>query len=99
MLATSLLSLPLLYEQTVLTWHSGWQMVGFSIPHTNPALLLIGVLGAVCAHLFYLVSLVIVIGRRIRSRPVPRPNVVLILTLGVITGLLYVPYEAWMMRC
>jgi hypothetical protein len=97
LLATSLLSLRLLYEQTVLTWHSGWQMVGFSIAHTNPALLLIGVLGAVCAHVFFLVWLVMVIGRRIRSRPIPRPNVVLILTLGVMTGLLYVPYVAWMM--
>jgi hypothetical protein len=93
---TGLLSLRLLYEQTVLTWHTGWQMVGFSLAHTNPALLLIGMLGAVCAHLFFLALLVTVVVGRFHNRSVPRPNLMLVFTLGIVTALLYVPYAGWM---
>ncbi len=81
-------SLRFLYEETVLTWYSGWQMLGFSLGHTSPGLLIIGILGVVCAHVFFIALIVIVARRRIRGRPVPRPNFVLILTLGIMTSLL-----------
>lgn len=98
LLGTSPLSLRLVYEQTVLTWHYGRQMVGLGLAHASPGpqIVIIGMLSAVCAHLFFIALLVMIVGRRIRSRPVPRPNFVLILTPAIITGLLYVPYAAWM---
>ena len=56
--AASLLTLDMLYEQTVLTWHNGWQMLGFSLAHIHPGVMSIGMLGVLCAHLFLVVLLV-----------------------------------------
>ena len=41
----ALYDLRLVYEQTLLTWKDGPQMVGFSMVHVFPVLLLLGALG------------------------------------------------------
>jgi hypothetical protein len=64
--------------------------------HTHPGLLVIGGLSAICAHVFLIVLLGFVIAARLRGHPRPCPSLVLVLTLGLVTGILYVPYAAWM---
>jgi hypothetical protein len=96
LVGTALFSLRLLYEQTVLTWEAGWQMVGFSLAHTNPALLLLGLLAVACAHVYLAALLVIAVVDKFRKRSVPRPNLILVFGLAIVTGLLYVPYAGWM---
>jgi hypothetical protein len=93
---TALFSVRFVYEQTILTWRDGWQMVGFSLAHTHPGFLVVGGLSAICAHVFLIVLLGFVIAARLRGRPLPRPSLVLVLTLGLVTGILYVPYTGWM---
>jgi hypothetical protein len=96
LVGTALLSLRLFYEQTVLTWEAGWQMVGFSLAHTNPALLLLGLLAVVCGHVFFAALLVMVVVDKVHKRSVLRPNLTLVFTLAIVTGSLYVPYAGWM---
>jgi len=89
------LSLRLMYEQTVLTWRDGWQMVGFSLAHVIPGLLIIGIVGAICAHVYLVVLLVLTALNRLRGRPLLHPNLLLVFGLVAMTGVLYVPYAGW----
>jgi hypothetical protein len=71
-------------------------MVGFSLAHANRPLLLLGLLAAVCAHVFLVALLVMVVVDKLRKRSVPRPNLMMVFTLAIVTGLLYIPYAGWM---
>ena len=96
LLVTAVFSARIVYEQTTLTWNDGWQMLGFSMAHLHPGLLVLGMLGALCSHVFLIATLYRVIAARVRHHSVPHTNIVLILAVCLATGLLYIPYQGWM---
>ena len=59
----------IVYEETVLTWTHGPQMIGFAMVHTMPFMLLAGFIGLVGGLLWMLVSNVVV------SKAIPNPIV------------------------
>jgi ankyrin repeat protein len=82
----------ILWEETFLTCERGPQMIGFSMAHTMPALMLLGVLGLLMAHIWLVVIGFHVFWRQTSLAPVDRMLVVsLILTLV----LLYSPQRGW----
>jgi|HubBroStandDraft_6_1064221.scaffolds.fasta_scaffold804337_1 hypothetical protein len=85
----------LVYEQTVLTWHEGWQMVGFSIAHVHPELLIVGGLGLLGLHIFILAWLVSSVAGRVRGRNASMQNITLATVAAVLLLLLYIPYAGW----
>jgi hypothetical protein len=85
------------YEETVLTWRYGWQMVGFSVSHLYPGFMLLGIVGIICAHVFLLVWLVRAIVRRIRGQRMSRRSIAIATVVAAVIGLFYVPYAGWMM--
>src|SRR5690349_16858971 len=85
------------YEQTILTWRGGWQMVGYSLAHLHPFLMLLGITGAISAHVFLLVWLGVLIARKMRGQATPRALIALAIAVASVTALLYVPYSGWML--
>jgi hypothetical protein len=92
---TLILAIRLVWEQTLLTWERGEQMVGFSMAHTWGVLLLIVVLCLLCAHAWILAFIIEAIYRAMRKRPIARSSWVAAVLLSVAVGLIYVPYSAW----
>jgi hypothetical protein len=85
------------YEQTILTWRGGWQMVGYSLAHLHPGLMLLGIAGVIAAHIFLLVWLVVFITRKIHGQTTPRATAAIAIAVAAVTALLYVPYAGWML--
>jgi len=83
----------IVYEETILTWLRGPQMVGFAMIHgAMPLILVAGSIGLPGSLLWVVVSLVLLIRRKFRIAVtgwVPR---ILLLLLAVP---LFMPYEAW----
>jgi hypothetical protein len=82
----------ILWEETFLTCEKGPQLVGFSMAHTMPSLMLLGALGLLLAHIWLVVIGYHVFWRRVSLASVDRTLVVsLILTLV----LSYSPQRGW----
>jgi hypothetical protein len=80
------------YEETILTWKNGPQMVGFAMVHTMPSLLLAGLIGAVGGLLWMIVSVTLLFRRRFR---LPWFDLLPLLLLLLAGAALSIPYETW----
>ncbi len=77
----------------VLTWLSGPQMVGFAMMHgALPFLLISGFIGLLGGLLWVVVSLILLIRRKVRVPPTDWIPIILLLLLAVP---FFIPYEAW----
>jgi hypothetical protein len=85
----------LLWEQTWLTWTRGEQMIGFSLAHQHPELLLLGFLGAIGTGLWVLAA-VMTLGLR-RNRLLTMGKVQLCLAAGTLV-LAFLPVDRWVLR-
>jgi ankyrin repeat protein len=59
--------------------------------------MLLGIAGAIPAHIFLLVLLVVLIGRKMHSQPAPRATFPIAIAVAAVTALLYVRYAGWML--
>ena len=84
-------ALRLMYEQTVMTWRDGEQMVGFALEHAYVFLFLPMILSFVVAHVGLACVLSVSIARWLRGLPTPKWNWVPVVALLVFTVLVYVP--------
>ena len=83
----------IVYEETVLTWTNGPQMVGFAMMHgAVPFLLIAGIVALPCSLLWLLISAGLLIRKKFR---VPFADWVPIVLLVTLFGLFMVPYEMW----
>jgi len=69
MAASLPLALRLVYEQTIMTWDEGPGMIGFTLAHIYPSVLILGLLAALCVHGWLLAVIVVWIRRRVSKRP------------------------------
>ena len=93
---TALLALRLVYEQTVMTWRDGEQMVGFALAHAYFLFSIPMLLSFASAHFGLACALSVTIARRMRRLPTPRWNWLTVAALAVCILLVYVPYDFWM---
>lgn len=93
---TAALALRLMYEQTVMTWQEGEQMVGFSLAHAYIFLFLPMLLSVALAHFGLLAALSVTVGRWLRGLRTPKGNWLALAVLCLSVGIMYVPYEVWM---
>jgi hypothetical protein len=87
--------LRLIYEETILTWNQGWQMVGFSVAHVFPLLLIMGGLGIIGMHIFLAIWLGRLLLDRVRARNSSPRNMALAAVAGILILLVYIPYSSW----
>jgi hypothetical protein len=81
------------YEETLLTWRNGPQMVGFALAHGGVPLILVGgLIGLPCGSLWLLVSLILLFRRKFRVQVFDWLPMVLFPFLAVT---LFIPYETW----
>ena len=81
-----------IYEETILTWKDGPQMIGFAVAHTMPLLLLAGPIGVCSGLLWVIVSLILMSRRRFHAPLADWAPLVFLLFLG---AMLLIPYETW----
>jgi hypothetical protein len=93
---TAVFALRLVYEQTVLTWRYGEQMVGFSLMHAFVILFVLMLLSFYAANVGLFSALSVTVGRWLRHLPTPRWNWLPLAALCLCVGLVYVPYDVWM---
>ena len=93
---TAAFALRLIYEQTVMTWREGEQMIGFALAHADIFLFLPMLLSFVLAHVGLACVASVIFGRWLRRLPSPKWNWLPVAALLVCTGLVYVPYDVWM---
>ena len=83
----------IVYEETILTWLSGPQMVGFAMMHgALPFILIAGFIALPGTLLWVAVSLVLLIRRKFRAPAIDWIPMILVLLLA---AMLFTPYEAW----
>ena len=83
----------IVYEETILTWRNGPQMVGFTIMHgALPFILFSGLIGLPGTLLWVAVSLVLLIRRKFRAPAVDWIPLIMSLLLA---ALLFIPDDAW----
>jgi Ankyrin repeats (3 copies) len=81
------------YEETVLTWKNGPQMVGFTMAHASvPWILIAGIIGVSCGMIWTFVSIIQLFRRKFRVSPFDWLAIGLFCFLVV---LLIIPYAAW----
>ena len=93
---TALLALRLVYEQTVMTWRNGEQMVGFALAHASVLFFLPMLLSLVVAHVALACVISVTFARWLRKLPTPRFNWLVVGTLAVSIMLVYILYNIWM---
>ncbi len=92
----ALYDLRLVYEQTLLTWKDGPQMVGFSMVHVFPVLLLLGALGFlgcsswIASFLFFALR-----NRVIHGGPLAAALWLQALVVALAVAIPLIPYSAW----
>ncbi len=86
------LFLRLLYEETVLTWRRGPQMVGYTMAHQFAWVLVLGLFGYLATVLWLLIAVVILIRRRCVPRGLDRLYLMLPAAAVAIS---FVPYSVW----
>jgi hypothetical protein len=90
------LALRLAYEQTVMTWLHGLQMVGFTLVHIYGGLFVLGLLAALGVHVWLFGFLALVIRRRLTRKNGPPVGAwAEFAVLAVAAALFYVPYGMW----
>jgi hypothetical protein len=89
---TVFLALDLVYEQTLLTWSRGEQMVGFSVSHLLGPLIFLSVL---MSYAFLLGMFLFLLICWLRKRTLPKIPWPLVLTLSVALGITTIPYRYW----
>ena len=87
------LVLRIVWEETLLTWRQGPQMVGFSLAHTGPLLLLL--LSAALSVVWLVVVLVRSAVMLHRHRKVPAVRWVVLAGGIALLSLFFVPYGFW----
>ncbi len=85
----------LFYEETILTWLHGPQLVGFSAAHTYGGLVLIFAGCVVATHVWLLTALSWRIFCRMQGRRTEMWELWRIALTAVTLGFLYVPYAGW----
>jgi hypothetical protein len=83
----------IVWEETLLTWREGPQMIGFSLMHTGPWLLLF--LSVALALAWLLAVFVRSIVKRVRRQTIPTSRWVTLALGGALLALLVVPYGLW----
>jgi Ankyrin repeats (3 copies) len=92
-LATALFVGRIIYEETLLTWTNGPQMVGFALMHgAAPYILIAGLIGLLGGTLWLIVSIGLLFRRRFR---ISLTDWVPICLLPLFVLLLFIPYETW----
>lgn len=87
--------LRLIYEQTILTWRNGPQMLGFAMAHLHPELLIVGVVSLIGAHIWIVWFLVLWIRRLTRGRRMRPVAWVQLGLIAFVTAMPYIPYSLW----
>lgn len=82
----------IVYEETILTWKNGPQMIGFAMVHTMPLLLVAGMISVCGGFLWMIVSVTLLFRRRFRLPLFDLLPILLLLLAGVT---LSIPYETW----
>jgi hypothetical protein len=83
----------IVYEETILTWLNGPQMVGFAMMHgAVPFVLFAGLIGVPGVLLWFAVSFVLLARRKFRGPLIDWIPLMLSLLLA---ALIFIPYEAW----
>lgn len=85
----------LLYEQTWLTYTRGEQMIGFSMAHQFPELILFGLAGWLGCVLWCIVTVIFIFGRGYKTSTVSRLQFALALTTLL---LVFVPVDKLVLR-
>jgi hypothetical protein len=93
---TATLALRLIYEQTVMTWQDGEQMVGFSLAHAYFFLFIPMLLSVFLGCIGVLAVLSVSLARWMRHLPTPKWNWLAVVAVCICIGLMSVPYEVWM---
>jgi ankyrin repeat protein len=83
------------YEQTVMTWDVGLQMVGWTLIHTHGGLFVLGIFAVIFLHIWLLVFVALWARRLIRKERVPFGTWTQFAILGWAIVLLYIPYGFW----
>ena len=90
--ASAPLYVHILWEQTALTWQRGPQMIGFSLAHQHPEIILLGLVG----YAGMLVWLVAAGMSALRRRSLPKGVQLAYLVVTVVAVLVaFVPYHIW----
>ena len=85
----------LVWEKTWLTWTRGAQMIGFSLAHQYPEVVLLGALGGLGTALWVLVAVVLLLSRRHTLLTVGKVQLALsVFTLAVA----FLPIDDWVLR-
>jgi hypothetical protein len=85
-----------IYEQTVLTWRQGPQMIGFSMVHLHPIFVILGSVGILLLHIWLALFVFKSILRLlIRRTWMDRQRRIFAVASAVLLGLLYIPYPWW----
>lgn len=83
----------IVYEETLLTWMNGPQMVGFAMAHgALPFIFATGLIGLLSSSLWLIVSLVLLFRNKFRIQLVDWGPLVL---LCILAALVFIPYETW----
>lgn len=93
---TAAFALRLIYEQTIMTWREGEQMVGFALSHAYVLFFLPMILSFALAHVALAFVMSVTFARWLRRFPTPKWNWLSVIALLVCTALVYVPYDFWM---
>jgi hypothetical protein len=83
------------YEQTVMTWDRGLQLVGWTLIHTYGGLFVLGILAVILLHIWLLVFVALWVRRLIGKEHVPLGSWTQFALLGCTIVLLYIPYGLW----
>ena len=86
------LYLRLLWEETLLTWSQGRQMVGFSLAHLYPEILLLGLAGY-ALFIAWLIAAVVFLAAK--KRRLARSAMTYLVLPVVAAALNFVPYDFW----
>jgi len=85
-----------IYEQTILTWSDGPQMLGFTLAHEYPGFLLLGIAGQVCVFGWIIGFIVVLVRRKSRDRTVvPLASWAQFVFSLLVVAVFLVPYEWW----
>lgn len=83
----------IVYEESILTWISGPQMVGFAMMHgALPFVLIAGFVGLLGGFLWVVVSLFLLVRWKFR---VPLTNWIPLILFLLLAAPFFIPYEAW----
>jgi len=94
---TTAFALRLIYEQTIMTWREGEQMVGFALSHAYVLFFLPMILSFALAHVALALLFLVTFARWLRRFPTPKWNWLSVVALLVCTALVYVPYDFWIL--